>query len=103
MGFNILLIELLLCSIYLSNFKKEVVRNCHLITKAFISKCMQIMFIDNKYNIVDSTSVIISADSVEELYSKAIQILQAFENPIDSDVPTAEQSQQAIDLLSGKI
>jgi|TARA_B110000914_G_C15485348_1_gene457740 hypothetical protein len=64
---------------------------------------MQIMFIDNKYNIVDSTSVIISADSVEELYSKAIQILQAFENPVDSDVPTAEQSQQAIDLLSGKI
>jgi len=37
------------------------------------------------------------------LYSKAIQILQAFENPVDSNVPTAEQSQQAIDLLSGKI
>jgi len=64
---------------------------------------MQIMFIDNKYAIVDSTTVIMSADSVEELYSKAIHILQAFENPVDNNVPTAEQSQQAIDLLSGKI
>ena len=41
-----------------------------------------------------------TADSKEELYSKAIQVLQAFEGPISNTVPTQEQTQQAIDLLT---
>jgi hypothetical protein len=61
---------------------------------------MHIVILNEKYSIVDNDSIIITADSKEELYSKAIQILQAFEGPISNTVPTQEQTQQAIDLLT---
>ena len=61
---------------------------------------MHIVILNEKYSIVDNDSIIITADSKEELYSKAIQILQAFEGPINNTVPTQEQTQQAIDLLT---
>ena len=61
---------------------------------------MHIIILNEKYSIVDNDSIIITADSKEELYSKAIQILQAFEGPISNTVPTQEQTQQAIDLLT---
>ena len=64
---------------------------------------MKLMMIDNKYIIVDNGTVVMSADTKEELYSKAVNVLQAFEHPVDADVPSATQTQQAIDLLTGKI
>ena len=64
---------------------------------------MKLMLIDNKYIVVDNGTVVMSADTKEELYGKAVKILQAFEHPVDADVPSASQTQQAIDLLSGKI
>jgi|TARA_Y100000389_G_scaffold196314_1_gene229062 hypothetical protein len=61
---------------------------------------MHIVILNEKYTIIDNDTVVMTADSKEELYSKAIQVLQAFEGPISNTVPTQEQTQQAIDLLT---
>lgn len=63
---------------------------------------MKIMQLDNTYTIVDNNTVIMSADSIEELYSKALQLLEAFAHPLVNDIPTADHTQQAIDILTNK-
>ncbi len=64
---------------------------------------MHILILNEQYAIVDNDIVVMTADSKEELYSKAIQVLQAFEGPISNTVTTQEQKQQAIDILTNKI
>jgi hypothetical protein len=64
---------------------------------------MKLMLIDDKYVVIDNGIVVLSADSKEELYSKAVKILQAFEHPVDTEVPSVAENQLAIDLLSGNI
>jgi len=79
-----------------------MIKNLLLLMLLFISISMQIIFIDNTYSIIDNGTVIMSADSVEELYSKALQVLTAFAHTVDDKIPSADHTQQAIDILSNK-
>lgn len=79
-----------------------MIKNLLLSMLLFISISMQIIFIDNTYSIIDNGTVIMSADSIEELYSKALQVLTAFAHPVDDKIPSADHTQQAIDILSNK-
>ncbi len=77
-----------------------LIKNIIIEVYLYISTYMNLMVIDEKYCIVDNDTVIMTANSTEELYSKALQILHAFESPVTNTVPTPEQTQQAIDLLT---
>lgn len=58
---------------------------------------------DNVYLVLDSDgNIILSADSTDKLYSLAIEILQAFTQPIQQSVISSTDAQKALDILTNK-
>lgn len=55
---------------------------------------------DNVYLVLDSDgNTILSADSTDKLYAQALEILQAFTQPIQQSVISSTDAQKALDIL----
>ena len=58
---------------------------------------------DNVYLVLDSDgNIILSADSTDKLYAQALEILQAFTQPIQQSVISSTDAQKALDILTNK-
>tara|TARA_B100000674_G_C37842726_1_gene916124 strand:- start:181 stop:387 length:207 start_codon:yes stop_codon:yes gene_type:complete len=65
---------------------------------------MQIRYSENteKYTIESEGNIIIEADSVQELYDIALDILSAFSKPTAVKAISNHDHQRALDLLTGQ-
>lgn len=64
---------------------------------------MNIVKQDSMYSIVDHKgSIILSASSTEQLYTQALEILQAFTQPVQENVISMSDTQKAMDILTNK-
>ena len=64
---------------------------------------MNIVNKDNTYAIVDDAGeLILSAESTEQLYIQALEILQAFAKPVQHSVISSSDAQKALDILTNK-
>lgn len=58
---------------------------------------------DNVYLVLDSDgNTILSADSTDKLYAQALEILQAFTQPIQQSVISSTDAQKALDILANR-
>jgi ligand-binding sensor protein len=53
-----------------------------------------------KYSVINNNKTLFSADSVEQLYSMSLEILNAFSSPVEVPVMSKQQVRNALDMLT---